>query len=237
MIVSTSVNAGEVHRRRAREVAERCGWPYVPRRGPIDGLAYVVGRGREQLVDGAAAVWVERGLLHARRHDGLQHPFLRAVGPARRVIDATLGLAQDALLVADVLGAEVVGIEASGALFSLCEEGLPRLAREGVPAAARIRILHGDARVLLVEVGPADVVLVDPMFPAPARSAPGFELVRRVAVDDRLDDAWLGAAFAAAPRVVVKAPKGADLPGEVFPGRAVDYVVLRPTPGAPGRRR
>lgn len=230
-IVTTTVNAGEVQRERAREVAARSGWPYVPRRGPIPpgvGPAYVVGRDRDRLVEGGVSLSVDRGLLHARRAAGIGHPYLRAIGPARRVIDATLGLAQDALHVADVLGCEVVGIEGAVVLASLCEEGLGRLARQGLAAAGRVTVLSGDARARMAEVGPVDVVVLSPMFDVPEAAAPGFELLRRVALQDRLDDAWLAAAFAVAPRVVAKVPRGTRLPGEVVRGRAVDYLVLRP---------
>lgn len=224
MIVTTSVNAGERERRRAEDVAARCGVPFVPRRGPPVGLAYVVGRDRERLAEGVRSVSVGRGLLHARRAAGLAHPYLRAIGPARRVVDATLGLAQDALHVADVLGAEVTGIEASPAVHALCEEGLARLLRDGLAAAGRVRLVSGDARRVLAEVGEADVVVMSPMYDAPETAAPGFDLLRRVAHADRFDDDWLAAAWAIAPRVVVKVPRGTAV-GTCVRGAGADYQV------------
>ncbi|MBX2800347.1 MAG: class I SAM-dependent methyltransferase [Myxococcales bacterium] len=206
-------------------------------------LAYVVGREREWLTDGVGRVAVHVGLLHAHRATGASHPLVRALSvdgtPPGTVIDATLGLCQDALHVAEVTGARMWGTEVSAPLFCLAESGLPRLAAEGVAAAARITPLCGDARQLLPTLPQADAVMLSPMFGTPAAAAPGFELLREVAVHAPLDHTWLAACLAAAPRVVMKVERRAPVPAfvtphltEVLHGKSVDYWLLERAGGA-----
>src|SRR5690606_3468418 len=110
-------------------------------------------------------------------------PPLCANGPRNRIVDATLGMAADALHISDVLGCEVLGIEGSPAMYSLLEEGLPRVARTE-PAAKRIRLHFGEAAEVLSTLPDAsvDAVYLSPMFLRPRRAAPGFELLRAVAL-------------------------------------------------------
>lgn len=244
-VVTTTLRPAEHQVRRADEVAARTGWPVVVRRRGLEALfeahrvpvAYVVGRDREELVTADQRVAVDAGLLHAHRSVGLEHPFVRSVGPASRIIDGTLGLCRDALHLAAVTGAQVVGLEIAAPLVCLAEEGLPRLARTE-PAAARIAPVHADSRTYLATLR-ADVVTLSPMFDEPQAAAPGFDVLRELAESAPLDLAWLEAAFTAAPRVVVKVRPGQPIPlfarphlGEVRRGRAVDYWTLwreRPT--------
>lgn len=228
-IIVASANAGDAVQNRVTEVSSNTGWPAVERRGSLArvlrehgaDLAYVVAVGGEWVTDGQRRLSVERGLLHAKVDAGERHPLLRAVGAGHRVLDGTLGLAGDALHLA-ALGRDVVGAEVSPVVFELVTAGLQRLE---VPAAARIRPVRGAAREIYDAYGPFDVVFLAPMFEAPARAAPGFELFRDVA-DHRPFDAAKWADIEA--RLVIRVEKGVVAPIDgmtSIPGKAVDYWV------------
>jgi 16S rRNA (guanine1516-N2)-methyltransferase len=104
-------------------------------------------------------------------------PVARAMGEARRVIDATAGLLGDAFILA-AAGFEVTAFERSHAVHLLAQDGLrraeadPRLANLIV---GRLQLRHGDARAWLrdcVDESMApDAVLIDPMFPPKRRAS------------------------------------------------------------------
>jgi len=238
VIVTTTTRPLPGQQARAREVAARTGWAWIARRGPLAALleahrgAYVVGRDREELVTTDSRVAVDLGLLHAHRAAGRDHPLIQSVGAPSVIVDATLGLCRDALHLAAVTGARVIGLEVAPALVCLAEEGLPRLARDE-PAAGRVSVEQADSRVRLASLR-ADVVTLSPMFDEPKAAAPGFDVLRELAASQPLDETWLRAAFEAAPRVVVKARPGQPVPDFVRPrlarvrrGRAVDYWTLQ----------
>lgn len=198
--------------------------------------AYVVRRDRDELRGVGASLYVQPGMLALKRSNGPQHPLIHAVaraGTITGVVDATLGLANDALHIADILGVDVLGIEGSATVFSLLEEGLPRLAKT-LPAAGRITAHWGEASATLAQMSPSstDVVVLDPMFDTPRPAAPGFALLRTAAypgVDStRLLDA---ARRVARSHVVVKYPKRATAPScdECIDGKAVRYLIYGAT--------
>ncbi len=243
MIVTTTTRPTSKQRARAHVVGQRCAAPVVPRRGALAAvldahgasLAYVVGRDLEWIASPSARLAADVGLLHAHVAAGARHPLVRAVGvpPGGHVVDATLGLAHDALHLATVAGVQVTGIEIQPALFSLVEAGLPRLT--GSWGAGLVRPRLGDARRLLSTLH-ADAVVLSPMFDEPRRAPPGFELLRQLAHSAPLDASWLDAALRCAPRVVVKARRGQPIPSfaevdlrQVVRGKAVDYWVIGPT--------
>ena len=241
LLVTTATRPDEALLQRALVVSRRCGVPLTPRAHGLAAhlqaegarLAYVVGRQEEWLATAGARLKIDVGLLHAHLALGPRHPLLRALGPADHVIDATLGLCHDALHVAATTGARVTGLEISPPLFSLAERGLSQLHAAGLDAAARITPLWGDARDLLTSAGPADAVLIAPMFDRPRCAPPGFDLLRHVARSAALDAGWLRAALAVAPRVVIKARRTQPLPAFALPhlqqilrSRAIDYWVL-----------
>ena len=228
MIVTTSDKPGPDQIARAERVAARCDVPYERRRGAPTGFAYVVGRNRDELRDGAASLTVHEGMLHARLQAGQDHPLIRAIGPAVHVVDGTLGLAGDALHISAVLGCKVTGIEGSPAIYSLLEEGIPRLAKTLAPAR-RIVLLLGEATATLAGIGSADAVFLAPMYDRARAATPGFELLRRVAVHDPFTPRMLEQAHRIAPRVVLKVDRGApEVEGTTarIRGKSVDYVVL-----------
>ncbi len=195
-------------------------------------VAYVVGREREELVGSEQRVAVDLGLLHAHRSVGAAHPLIASLGTVSVVVDGTFGLGRDALHVAAVTGARVIGLEVAPALVCLAEEGLARLAR-AEPSARRVTAEHADSRERLVGLE-ADAVMLSPMFDEPRSAAPGFDVLRDIAVGRPLDAHWLEAAFVAAPRVVVKVRPRQPCPPfaerylvRVRRGRAVDYWDLQ----------
>lgn len=233
LVVCACANPTPDVRRRAVALSRAFGVACVRRDAvPTGALAYVVGRDAEWLTDGADRLRVDVGLLHAKAAAGADHPLIRAVGPARRVFDGTLGLAGDALHLAEALGAEVVASELSPAVFALVGSALPRLAASRwAGAAGRVRPMLGPAAEVVRREGPFDCAFFAPMFESPARAAPGYALFRRVAVHLPLDAETLEAARSVCPRVVVRVERGGPSPEpdgwERLPGKAVDYHVWR----------
>lgn len=256
LIVTTSGRRSELEAR-ARAIAARCGVPFLARRGDSlrrlfarsgASLAYVVSVAREEVrgLEGPG-LSVHPGMLHLKRRDKRRHPLVRAVAPpgaadVEAILDATMGLAGDALHLAYVLGARVEGIEASPVIASLLEEGTARMARSDsywAEAAGRLQVTCGDHVDLLRQRPDASVpvVYLDPMFDRPSTAQPGFDLLRRYARHAPLDDRALAEACrVAARRVVIKLPGGAALPDHLTPpapgfnrrvrGKAVDYLVI-----------
>ena len=247
--VTTVQGATVAVERRGREVAARIGAPFVAREGSLAQLRrradaeilYVAGRARDELRSEHGQIFVHGGMLAQRVAQGLAHPLIRAVAPdgprrVRRIIDATLGLAGDALLLAAVLDAEIDGFEKSPALACLLEDGLRRLRVEPESlrggAARRIHLEPGSAeRGLASRDLSADVVVFDPMFDVPRRAQPNFELLRAVAETTPLSDDTFALAKAIAPRVVLKLPRGAPAPDALGctrreRGKAIDYAVF-----------
>jgi len=239
-LIATTTGGGErAAVARAREVASRCGLTYVPRRDSVARLlrahdaagAYVVGPTRAELRVGGERLTVHPGTLRIAIHRGALHPLARAVAPpgaapVREVIDATLGLAKDAVHLAAVLGCRVVGLERSRLLVCLAEDGLARMAAERRPwsaGAGRVEVVEADATGHLAGRPDAsvDVVYLDPMFPTPRKAAYGFDLLRRLAWPEPLTAGLLGEALRVARgRVVLKVPRGAQAE-EMTPDPAV----------------
>ncbi len=101
-----------------------------------------------------------------------RQPLARALGKAAySVIDATAGLGQDAVRMA-AWGHEVLALERSPVIAALLEDGLRRASRDARLAAlldGRLRVQCMDAREMLEQEPPADVVYLDPMFPEKRR--------------------------------------------------------------------
>ncbi len=249
--VTTTHHASAERQSRADRVALRCGVPRIPRQSTLPGtfelagvdVLYVVAQSRDVLVHRSGeSITITPGLLKTRLHNGLKHPYIRAIAPdgvlPDVVFDGTLGLALDALHLAG-LGVRIEGSEASPAVYSLLEEGLPRLARGPEPAAsaaARIHPTAGRAAEILSAWGPdsVDVVVLSPMFASPRKAPPGYAVFREVAVSDPLGLDTVEAARAAARRRVVlklrrdePAPESWPAGDALIVGRAVEYRILQ----------
>lgn len=146
------------------------------------------------------------------------------------VVDATLGLAADALVCARAVGPTglVIGVEAALPLYALAREGLARMAP--FAGSARIEVRHGLALAALgaMPTASADVVLLDPMFDVPKRATPAFEVLRRFALHEPLDAQTLAEARRVCRRwVVVKGGRyGRALP-------ALGLTQARTSPSSP----
>ena len=166
------------------------------------------------------------GKMRYRRRGGHNEPLGRAVGVGKRsdlrVVDATAGLGRDSFVLAD-LGCNVTMLERSPAAFALLRDGLQRAAASGDPwlqeVTARMRLHYVDSREWLAShPDSADVVYLDPMFPARKKTARVkkemwlFQHLVGEAEDEQLllEQAVISAAW----RVVVKRPVRANsLPG------------------------
>lgn len=225
-IVTTTKGRDPSSETRAREVAQRCGLRWIERRDSLARLlrkhaadgAYVIGPRKAELRARDLKLSVHPSMLHHVRHVGRAHPFLRSVAPegegVERVIDATLGLAKDALHVATFLECQVTGLEASPILACLCEDGLERLDPYWEAGAERIEVVQTESCRWL-EAQPAnsaDVVVLDPMFAAPRAAAAGFELLRELAHPAPLGPELLAAAARVGRKVVLKLPRGEQPP-------------------------
>jgi 16S rRNA (guanine1516-N2)-methyltransferase len=170
---------------------------------------------------------------HARQ------PFTRALSAARdaTVIEATAGLGGDTLRLA-MLASSVISIERHPLVCAMLAAALYEARSAGWPAAARVRVLAGDARQLLGGLRPAEVVYLDPMFPPKRhRSAlppKPLRMLRDLLGENDDDDAQLlrVARRHALQRVVVKrplhAPQLASDACAVHPGKVVRYEVYLP---------
>lgn len=248
MFITTTVDPSTRVLNRARVVARRCRANFVQRTTSIPDLlqeqgaelAYVAGRARDELRTADDVLFVHPGMLTLKRANGRDHPFIRALchyGPCVSIVDATMGLAADALHAAAILDAEVRGIEASPVVYSLLEEGLARLCAGSGPdasAAARLSVEHGDAleRLAAMPEASTDVVIVDPMFDSPRPAAPGFALLRQVAHEASDADALIEAGRRVArSHVVLKYPKRSTYPtcDACVDGKALRYLVYDAT--------
>jgi hypothetical protein len=249
LAVTTTHVVDGARQERAAALAARFSCPLLPRAAfarmardhDVD-CFYVVRPEREELRTAAppptgASTHVQPGLMPTKLGEGLRHPLIRAVRGAvdaaddpdaadvDSVFDGTLGLANDAVHVAAVTGARVVGCEGSVVLHALLEEGLPRIAASSEPwaeAAARITLTHGDSAEVLARMADdsVDVVVLDPMMSRRKRSAPSFLLLRDFAVPDRASPRLLHEARRVARRrVVLKLGRGAPLPVN----RSIDF--------------
>lgn len=242
LVVTTALRPRAGRIERARIVAERCGGALLERRQPLDeelrerGAThlYLVGNLRDEVRDLASgdSLFVHLGLTVQRSQAGLAYPLLRAVqpegaAPVRRVLDGTLGRVGDAHHLASVLGADVIGLEASPVLFSLAEEGVARLARLDDPIAkaiACVHVVHDETERYLASQPDdiVDVVYLDPMVRHPAKAQPGFDILRAFARHAPPSRALLEhAARVASARVVVRLPTGEPSPDAPFEWRRV----------------
>ena len=213
----------------AEELARRFELVAQPRGGRLVPELLAAARGAPVLVlagqtadlfDGERSFRASTGmgfLRLVRAQKGDPDPLVKAaeLRSGDLVLDATLGLAQDALVAAEATHAALVGLEASPVLAAFAVAALRRLPVEAGEAAARIEVRCADHRAALRELpsGSFDVVLLDPMFRDAQESNPLFDLLRRHGEHAPLDADTLREARRVARRgVLVKdAAPGAEL--------------------------
>lgn len=143
-----------------------------------------------------------------------------------RVLDCTLGLAQDALVVARVVGPKgrVVGVESSLPLFAMVSEGLA--IAQADPLSAKVEPAHADALAFL-KAQPQDafdVVYFDPMFDKPRKANAAFDVLRSYGNAEPITAEHLEEARRVARRwVVVKTARHTD---------ALKRLGMEPLPGS-----
>lgn len=229
---------------RARSLARELGLPMLARGDDAGNTDLTVTVGQEGLAlelpgGGVAPIRPDPGRLAATRPG--RDPLLRALLPgppdSLRVVDATAGLGSDGFQAA-AAGALVVMIERSAVLHALLRDALDRASDDPSTAAGagRVRLIHGDARDVLAQLPPADVVYLDPMYPELRSSARKNKAMRlfRALVGGDPDAAELlrVARSRATRRVVVKRPVRAqplaDAPSGAIRGRTVRFDLYAP---------
>jgi len=233
---------------RAAALADALGLPVTgPDAGAFDALLVVTGQRIELRPVGPK----QGGPVYVDFLVGAMRRRLRELGSTRQliaraigfkglplhVVDATAGLGRDAFVLA-CLGCRVMAVERSLVIAALLADGLERAAGDPVvgPIVGRIRLVRGDARDYLADLGEPDwpdVTCIDPMFPRRAKSAlvkKEMRLCRLVAGDDPDADDLLRVALTATKgRVVVKrslrAPNLLEPPAFCYKGKTVRYDV------------
>jgi 16S rRNA (guanine1516-N2)-methyltransferase len=199
-----------------------------------------VKKGKPYYVDFLSVSW------RSRFQKGLpkNHIFRRALGASSeslKVVDATAGFGQDALMILS-MGCEVTAVERSKEVMSVLEDGIERARREDIgmkKAFEKLKIVLADTRDYLAglkaEERP-DVVYLDPMFDKPkktAKSPKEMQLLQELlghppTAEEEIQ--LFDAAFKAAKkRVVVKRPIKAKAlkpsPAHSYKGQSVRYDV------------
>ncbi|GAA0366253.1 class I SAM-dependent methyltransferase [Bacillus horti] len=121
---------------------------------------------------------------------GEQDPFIEATGLKRgdSILDATLGLASDAIIAAFTVGEQgkVVGVESNPVLAFMVAKGLQSWETDSVElkeAMARVEVIQADHMPFLASCPDRsfDVVYVDPMFESSVASSTGLSGLKRFA--------------------------------------------------------
>lgn len=156
---------------------------------------------------------------------------------ALRVVDATAGLGEDALLLA-AAGHTVQMFEQNPVIAAMLRDALDRAAQEAALSeiVSRMCLTEGDSVAGLRQLGyTPDVVVLDPMFPARRKSGligkklQLLQMLERPCADE---EALLQAAIDASPaKIIIKRPlKGPYLaghkPGYSLTGKAIRYDVI-----------
>ncbi|HVP60044.1 MAG TPA: class I SAM-dependent methyltransferase [Myxococcaceae bacterium] len=218
LAVALSGSTDAVLRAEAEACAARWHLPLLLRgpKAPVRGL---LGQAQVLMVFGEDGVSLRDRLGHVRGGAGLAALRLKEIAkghtndplqrvgdlaPGERVLDATLGFAQDARVASRLVGpsGSVLGLESSLPLAVLADA---TLRREGSGSAEPIEVRHADSGAVLrsMPTRSVDVVLFDPMFSRALPSQPGFEMLRRLANPSPLTAQVLAEACRVARRVVL----------------------------------
>ncbi|MDQ3264221.1 MAG: class I SAM-dependent methyltransferase [Myxococcota bacterium] len=220
LAVTTSASVSPALERSARSAAQGWGLPFVVRR-PKEALEKLLAlhaeaflvceRQRVTLADGEGSIHFHPGLAHLRIKglDGgdPNDTFGRITGLSQgeSILDCTLGLAQDALMAARLVGptGRVVAVERSLSLYAVMSAGLAH--HDPGPRSARVTPVYAEAGEFLRQQPDRsfDVVYFDPMFEKPRAAQPSFELLRRHADYSPLTPEVLQEARRVARRLVV----------------------------------
>lgn len=214
-------------RARAQQLAASLHLPYLPRKGHSIAALCGASQGVFVVEQNALAFYVSGSTTAFRYHPssaiprirdaskGIADPLLLAceVRKGDRVLDATLGLGADALVLSWGIGeeGELIALEDSLPIAVVVCDGLRRYqsGRTAIDAAMRrIRVFHADHRHFLRHAAPAsfDIVYFDPMFAHPRLASAAIAPLRALADPRPLSKETLALARQVArQRVVVKA--------------------------------
>lgn len=152
------------------------------------------------------------------------------------VIDATAGFGHDSLILAST-GATVTMIEQNPVMFVLLQNEIAKMQANPnwQKLVSRLRLQFGEAGVVLPTLAKADVVYLDPMFPANSyKSAVSktMQLLHELVAPPTLEEEL--ALFTTARQqlktdgsVIVKRPKNAPFLGNLPPSDSVSNDVVR----------
>ncbi|MGO0123346.1 class I SAM-dependent methyltransferase [Desulfothermobacter acidiphilus] len=231
LVVTTSRRPTPEQEEKALCWARRLEAPYVPRRGPLSLVrersgaeaVLVIGQGAPVIVGEGGELFFHPGTALLRLHRwlrGQREALLQAtaLAPGDRVLDATLGLGAEALLLSFGAGpsGRVVGVERSAVIAWLVRDGLRELAASDsllAGAAARIEVVIADHLDYLSQL-PDDsfeVVYFDPFFRRPVAASVGMVPLRLFGVSEPLrPEAVAQALRVARRRVVLKERRGSS---------------------------
>ena len=225
MTVTTSSRVNDKLEEKAISVAERYGLQYVPRQNRS--LSYLLENIDQQIF----VVNEARGLSYyeSGKSEAFFHPniaFLRiknmergerdslvevcGLGEGMSCLDATLGLASDALTLSYAVGSsgKCTGVEKSRSIYILVKEGLACYA-ELYPnlweTISRIDIHNGDNLEFMKTRADKsyDAVYFDFMFESPNAKSHGIQVIREHAADDRITERHIEEAVRVARKSVV----------------------------------
>lgn len=224
--VSTSRTFDPKIRAKARKLASELGIPMIPRRGRS--VARILA---EERLDGLITVTAVRTGLHVRGSEFFFHPnmaktrikglqkggrdvMVDAMGlcPGMTVLDATVGLASDAIVAAYAVGpsGRVLGIDVEPLVVAIVRIGLQEFDMDNREVAAAMRAVNlmcAEHLEFLRQCADDeyDVVYFDPFFCWPIAGSAGIEPLRAIAVlDDVRPEAIAEAVRVARRRVVIK---------------------------------
>ncbi|ACX53003.1 protein of unknown function DUF548 [Ammonifex degensii KC4] len=231
LVVTTSYQPTPDQEEKAHDWARLLGVEYVPRRREslkkiatacgAEGVLVVRQEGPVLVGEGGEELFFHPGtaLLRLRNlWQGKGDPLIEAMAltPGESVLDCTLGLGSEALVVSFFLGpsGRVVGVEKVPVIALLVREGLKALASSSSPlaeAASRIEVVvadHLDYLKALPEES-FDVVYFDPFFQQPVKAAVNLAPLRYFGSREALrPEAIKEALRVARRRVVLKERKG-----------------------------
>lgn len=179
----------------------------------------VLARRRADLYENGRAFRASAGMAFLRlqrARNGDPDPLVKLAGlqPGESVLDATAGLGGDTLLAAHATQTRVIALESDALLCAFTQAALHRLPGRDCAPANLVEIRRADHRDYLAKTPSRsfDVVLLDPMFRAPADAGPLFhELLRNHAEHGPLEPATLREARRVARRgVLVKDSRTGD---------------------------
>jgi 16S rRNA (guanine1516-N2)-methyltransferase len=236
---------------KAQVAAEQLGVPFAPRAGLSaeklfekynvnaiwverdDAPAVVTRRGRIAYCESTAALRARAGAA--------PDPLARAadVRPGDRILDATLGMAVDALVLASHLDkGHLLGLEASPLLAALVARGLREYefkSKHLQAAAKHITVKNESHETFLENCEPDsfDIVYFDPLFEKTIESSSTMQRLRGLAMETPFTPDTIAKAQRAAKRaVIVKCRRGCfmdDIEFDEFmsAGRTIGYGIIR----------